>query len=94
MPGMLLMSCPFAGSFLVVADFFLRVTFLFCLAFGFGLALFIPGMLWPSCCGDTLCPTANERINTAENNRCFCFENNLFMVPLPLLTMRAFAEIQ
>jgi hypothetical protein len=79
--GMLLMSCFFAGIFLRRAGFLFRgAAFLFCFAFGFGLALLIPGILWPSCCAATLWPIENDKSSVADKIKYLYRGNILFMI--------------
>lgn len=78
--GMLLMSCFFADVFLRATGFLLRSVAFFCFAFGFGLALLIPGMLWPSCWATTLWPIPNDETNKADKIKYLYCENIVLMI--------------
>ncbi|HKB66525.1 MAG TPA: hypothetical protein VKC61_11785 [Pyrinomonadaceae bacterium] len=61
-PGMFFRSCFFAGRvlFRTAVLFLLDALRRFTFAFGFDLALLMPGMLWPSCCENAVGAVANE----------------------------------
>lgn len=95
-PGMLFMSCVFGGCFLFrprvlgLRDAPRRFTF--ALAFDVALGLFMPGMLWLSCCENATGPVANEiKIKLAKNKYLY-FEKTLLMTTFLALAVRTLSE--